>query len=755
MAHSPRRETPPHATKKPQEKPQATEATPNTTDMGVQVNEKSDTLDTNGFSFRQWLEDNEAKKVLEKIEKKHLSLTWRHLSVTGVDSRTVLGHDVLSCANPVELISNARGSVNDITILHDLTLISNARGSVNDITILHDLTGQVKAGEMMLVLGRPGSGCTSFLKTIANKRHSFKSVTGDVFYGNMSAEEADKYRGAILYNSEDDIHFPTLTVAQTLGFAVKNRVSRQTREKSAGVEKYREEMLHVIPEALGISHAKGTLVGNEFVRGVSGGERKRVSIGEVMAAQGAITCWDNATRGLDASTALEFAQTCRALVDKTKAVAVVTLYQAGNGIFDLFDKVLVLDEGRQIYYGPANMAKAYFENLGFICPQGANVADFLTSSTVETERRFKAGYEHSAPKTSQELEMAYRNSDIARQMEADIIPLAELEQETTTARKALEDDQPNHKSPLQGSYTIGFGHQILACVQRDIQVMLGDKASFGMQQIAALIQSLCSGRSLFYNLPDSSAGIFARSGAIFYPLVFYNLSAMAEVTATFFGRPILNRHRDFSFYRPSAFVIAKMITDIPNIILQVSIFAIVYYFLIGLQMDAGKFFTFWVITMISALMLTSLYRLIGCMFSSFDDAAKISGFYSMVMMVYGGFFIPFQTMHVWFRWIWYINPCAYVYEALLANEYSGLVLECAGAELIPNGDGYSEAQNRACTIPGATADGIQIIGEDYLQTAFSYSPAHIWRNFGICIAWWLAFTACTAIAMEKANTNSS
>jgi hypothetical protein len=107
-------------------------------------------------------------------------------------------------------------------------------------------------------------------------------------------------------------------------------------------------------------------------------------------------------------------------------------------------------------------------------------------------------------------------------MLTDIIPLEEMEQETAAARKALQDDQPSHKSPLQASYTIGFVHQILACVQRDIQVMLGDKASFGMQQIAALIQSLCSG-SLFYNLPDSSAGIFARSGAIFYPLVFYNV----------------------------------------------------------------------------------------------------------------------------------------------------------------------------------------------------------------------------------------
>lgn len=148
----------------------------------------------------------------------------------------------------------------------------------------------------MLVLGRPGSGCTSFLKTVANKRSSFKRIEGDVFYGNMTAKEAEKYRGLVLYNSEEDMHLPTLTVAETLGFAVKNRVSRHVRQK--GAKEHVDEMLDVVPEALGISHAKETLVGNEFVRGVSGGERKRVSIGEVMAAQGSITCWDNATRGL-------------------------------------------------------------------------------------------------------------------------------------------------------------------------------------------------------------------------------------------------------------------------------------------------------------------------------------------------------------------------------------------------------------------------------------------------------------------------
>lgn len=96
--------------------------------MAVQLNEKNEPLDSKGFSYRKWLEDNEAKKAIDKIEKKHLSLTWKQLSVTGVDSRTVLGHDVLSCVNPMELISDARGSVDDIvryrSSRHESTLTS-------------------------------------------------------------------------------------------------------------------------------------------------------------------------------------------------------------------------------------------------------------------------------------------------------------------------------------------------------------------------------------------------------------------------------------------------------------------------------------------------------------------------------------------------------------------------------------------------------------------------------------------------------
>ena len=129
---------------------------------------------------------------------------------------------------------------------------------------------------------------------------------------------------------------------------------------------------------LNISHTKDTKVGNEYIRGVSGGERKRIGILEVIAAQGSICLWDNSTRGLDASTALLYVQSVRKLTDLFGLTSIVTLYQAGNGIYNLFDKILVLEKGEQIYYGPKASARPFFEDLGFVCADGANIADFLT-----------------------------------------------------------------------------------------------------------------------------------------------------------------------------------------------------------------------------------------------------------------------------------------------------------------------------------------------------------------------------------------
>ena len=246
-----------------------------------------------------------------------------------------------------------------------------------------------------MVLGRPGSGTTSLLKVLSNTREEFRDVSGDVFYGNAGAKEAQQFRHQIVMNTEDDLHFPTLKVGETLDFASSSKLPGTRPEHLQQRKAYTSDKKESILNSLSIAHTSDTVVGDEYLRGVSGGERKRVSLAEVLASTAPVQCWDNSTRGLDASNALDFAKVLRKSAHEEQKTVVATLYQAGNGIYNQFDKVTVLVDGRQIYYGPTSEAKSYFEDLGFICT--GSTPDFLTSISVPTERQITPGFEGRVP----------------------------------------------------------------------------------------------------------------------------------------------------------------------------------------------------------------------------------------------------------------------------------------------------------------------------------------------------------------------
>lgn len=248
-------------------------------------------------------------------------------------------------------------------------------------TIINKFTGCVRPGEMLLVLGKPGSGCSTFLKVLANQRYGYESIDGNVTYGGTDAKTMGKhYRGEVVYNPEDDLHYATISVKNTLNFALKSRTpGKESRNEGESELDYRREFLRVVAKLFWIEHTLKTKVGDEYVRGVSGGEKKRVSIAEAMITKASIQCWDNSTRGLDASTALEYVQSLRSLTNMAHISTSVALYQAGESLYNLFDKVVLIDEGRCLYYGSTDNAAAHFENLGFSRPARWTTADFVSA----------------------------------------------------------------------------------------------------------------------------------------------------------------------------------------------------------------------------------------------------------------------------------------------------------------------------------------------------------------------------------------
>ncbi|KAF4445685.1 ATPase [Fusarium albosuccineum] len=394
-------------------------------------------------------------------------------------------------------------------------------------TILHDVSGQVNPGEMLLVLGRPGSGCTSLLRVLSNHREAFQEVTGQARYGSMNHVEATKFRQQIVFNTEDDIHFPTLTVNQTMKFALRNKVPRERPDHVEKKHHFVQDMRNHILDSLGIGHTQKTLVGNEFIRGVSGGERKRVSLVEVMASQSPLQFWDQPTRGLESKTALEFVETLRRDADRNAKSVVVTTYQAGNGIFDSFDKVLVLAEGRVIYYGLREAAKAYFEDMGFVCPRGANVADFLTSVTVQTEREIAPGFEDRVPNTAEEFEDAYKRSETCQLMRQLLQQPENMRDQVEDLQMAVQREKRQRRWRLgkRDVYTAGLREQVINCTRRQWQIMMGDRLSLTIKVISAIIQALVCG-SLFYNLPLISESVFLWPGVLFFPILYFLLKSI-------------------------------------------------------------------------------------------------------------------------------------------------------------------------------------------------------------------------------------
>lgn len=419
-------------------------------------------------------------------------------------------------------------------------------------------------------------------------------------------------------------------------FAIRNKVPDERPEGLRKRKDYVQETRNGILDSLGIGHTKKNLVGNEFIRGVSGGERKRVSLAEVMAGQSPVQMWDNPTRGLDSKAAVEFARMLRREADDNKKTILATMYQAGNGIYDEFDTILVLAEGRVTYYGPRSFARRYFEDLGFICPKGANIADFLTSVTVRTERIVRPGWEDKVPNTPEEFESVYHSSPIRKAQLDAIEPLENLTYETEDLKMAVASERGKQHIPRKRSpYTEPIWAQIRACTLRQFQIMWGDKFSLIVKICSCIIQALVCG-SLFYDLPEDSNSIFTRPGVLFFPVIYFLLESLSETTGSFMGRPIITRQKRFGFYRPTAFVIADSITDIPVVMTQITCFSLILYFMSALQMDAGRFFTFWIIIIAQTLSFVQMFRSIGAVFKRFGDASKISGFLSTVFFVYGG-----------------------------------------------------------------------------------------------------------------------
>ncbi|ORX67340.1 hypothetical protein DL89DRAFT_295090, partial [Linderina pennispora] len=441
--------------------------------------------------------------------------------------------------------------------------------------LLRNMSGVVEDGEMLLVLGQPGAGCSTLLRVLGNRRGTYRKIEGSVSYGGLTPEEVEKrYRGEVAYNQEEDVHFSTLTVRKTLDFAIKCKTPN--KNMLADREGYEKEFLDTLLDMYGLSGCADTI-------------RKRVSIAEQVASGASIDIWDGSTRGLDSSSALDY--------------------------------VMVVEEGRELYFGPANKAVEYFASIGIYKPPRQTTSDFLTGVTqlherTDFERCWQASSQyHSVKDEVSRFEARLKNDDRGN----------EIRHFVDQTKMGTEKSKLRRKSP----YTTTFWYQLDKLVKRDSSY----NAAF------AIIVG-----TLFLNLPETSTGAFTRGGVLFFALLFNSLTAQAEIPKAVASREVVYKHKSFAMYHPAALSLAQTIVDIP---------------------------------FMAASVLRGFFRLIGNVSPNVDFGHTLSGIGLLFMILY--------SMHGWFIWIYFMSPLSWAFKALMANEFRHLELKCAGGNLDPAG----------------------------------------------------------------------
>jgi ATP-binding cassette subfamily G (WHITE) protein 2 len=252
----------------------------------------------------------------------------------------------------------------------------NVSYNLNGKQILSGVQGVAHPGEIMAVMGASGAGKTTFLDILARKNKR-GTVAGN-FYVNGEKVNDTEYKNVVGFVDQDDTMLPTLTVHETIMTSALLRLPRDMGRSA------KEQRVYEVEKQLGISGIKDSLIGSEEGkgRGISGGEKRRVGIACELVTSPSILFLDEPTSGLDAYNAFNVIECLVTLAKTYKRTVIFTIHQPRSNIVSLFDRLLLLAQGKTVYSGEFGQCQDFFDHIGYTCPPGFNIADYLVDLTM-------------------------------------------------------------------------------------------------------------------------------------------------------------------------------------------------------------------------------------------------------------------------------------------------------------------------------------------------------------------------------------
>nr|GMC51868.1 ABC transporter G family member 35-like [Ipomoea batatas] len=612
----------------------------------LDMNVRQDFIDR---TFKVAEEDNERflKKLRNRIDKVGISLPtvevrFEHLTV---EADCHVGDRALP-----SLLNTARNLGESALGCVGIRLAQKTK-----LTILKDVSGIVKPSRMTLLLGPPSSGKTSLLLALAGKLDPTLKVKGNITYNGHKLKEFVPQKTSA-YISQNDVHVGEMTVKETLDFSARcqgvgsryellTELARREKDakifpdaeidlymKATAVEGVNESLVtDYTLRILGLDVCRDTIVGDEMIRGISGGQKKRVTTGEMIVGPTKTLFMDEISTGLDSSTTFQIVKCLQQIVHLTEGTILMSLLQPAPETFDLFDDIILLSEGQIVYQGPREHVLEFFESCGFKCPERKGTADFLQEVT---SRKDQEQYWADKRKPYRFIPV----KEFARKFNSFHVGLS-LENELSVPY----DKSRNHQAALVfKKYTVPVKELLKANFDKEWLLIKRNSFVYIFKTvqiiIVAIIASTVFFRTKLHTRNEDDGGIYI--GALLFAMIINMFNGFSELTMTIQRLPVFYKQRDLLFHPPWAFTLPTFLLKIPISVFESTVWMVITYYTMGFAPEASRFFKQFLVIFLVQQMAAGLFRLIAALCRTMVIANTGGSLSLLLVFLLGGFILP-------------------------------------------------------------------------------------------------------------------
>lgn len=585
--------------------------------------------------------------------------------------------------------STLHGSLRPVTLkFEDVTYSIKSSPSVQGISntcfspespkqtrmVLNGVTGVVRPGELLAMLGPSGSGKTTLLTAVAG-RSPDGSVSGSITYNGQPFSSTMKRK--VGFVTQDDVLYPHLTVFETLAYAAVLRLPRKLTKE----EKIQQTEMVVLE--LGLTKCRNTIIGGPLLRGISGGERKRVSIGQEMLVNPSLLLLDEPTSGLDSTTALRIVSTLRGLARGGRTV-ITTIHQPSGRLYRMFDKLVVLLDGCPIYSGRAAQVMDYFSSIGF-APRldFVNPADFL----LDLANGIISGVKQQEDPNEIQGRLLDQNDDsystkqfLISSYRKSLYPIlkAEIHKSSGSQDHSVPKLPPSSSRSTENQWTTTWWEQFKVLLKRGLKERRHESYS-GLRIFQVMSVSILSGLLWWHS---DTSHLQDQVGLLFFFSIFWSFFPLFNAVFTFpQERAMLTKERSSGMYRLSSYYFARMAGDLPMELVLPTAFTTITYWMSGLKPSLVTFLLTLSIILYNVLVSQGLGLALGAVLMDVKQATTLASVTLLVFLLAGGYYI--QHIPPFIAWLKYVSFSHYCYKLLVGVQYSenelyecGLGLHC-------------------------------------------------------------------------------